>query len=148
MLKTTGSSDELASSKKNGSRSASNRNNNSRPIFERNDGNGKVDGFSSDGVEHDKKSEKSKCQKFDKSQKLSKFQKSAKSGKKLSKSGNLSNFGAKKAGPSFLTPGAKETFNHLRLAFTKAPILWYCHPECHIWIEADVLGYAIGDMLS
>ena len=48
--------------------------------------------------------------------------KSAKS-KKPSKSGNSPNFDAKKAGPSFLTPGAREAFNRLRLAFTKAPIL-------------------------
>ena len=43
--------------------------------------------------------------------------------KKLSKSGNSPNFDAKEAGPSFLTPKARAAFNHLRLAFTKAPIL-------------------------
>ena len=48
--------------------------------------------------------------------------KSAKS-KKPSKSGNSPNFNTKKAGPSFLTPGAREAFNRLRLAFTEAPIL-------------------------
>ena len=52
----------------------------------------------------------------------SESKKSAKS-KKPSKSGNSPNFDAKKAGSSFLTPGAREAFNRLRLAFTEAPIL-------------------------
>ena len=77
----------------------------------------------------------------------SESKKSAKS-KKLSKSGNLPNFDAKEAGPSFLTPGAREAFNRLRLAFTKAPILQHFDPECHIWIETDASGYAIGGVLS
>ena len=68
--------------------------------------------------------------------------------KKPSKSGNSPNFNATEAGPSFLTPKAKIAFNRLRLAFTKALILWHFDPKCHIWIETDVLGYAIGGMLS
>ena len=77
----------------------------------------------------------------------SKDQKSAKS-KKPSKSRNSPNFDAKEAGPSFLTPGTRETFNRLRLAFTEAPILQHFDPECHIRIETDALGYAIGGVLS
>ena len=68
--------------------------------------------------------------------------------KKPSKSENSPNFDAKKAGPSFLTPGAKEAFNCLRLAFTKALILRHFDPECHIRIETDTSGYAIGGVLS
>ena len=64
-----------------------------------------------------------KYRKLSKTRKLTKSQKSAKSGKKLSKSGNLSNFHAKKNGPSFFTPNTKTAFNHLWLAFTKALIL-------------------------
>ena len=80
--------------------------------------------------------------------KSSKFQKLAKSGKKLSKSGNSSNFDTKKNGPSFLTPNTRMAFNCLRLAFTKAPILWHFDSECHIWIETNTSNYAIGGMLS
>ena len=64
------------------------------------------------------------------------------------KSENSSNFGVTKVRPKFLTPNAKTTFDRLWLTFTKAPILWYFDPECHIWIESDALGYAIGGMLS
>ena len=60
MLKTTGSPDELAPSKNDGSRSAFSRNNDSRPASGRNNGDGKVDGVGvgGNGVEHAKKSEK------------------------------------------------------------------------------------------
>ena len=77
----------------------------------------------------------------------SKGKKLAKSKKPL-KSGNSPNFGATGPGPSFLTPEARSNFNCLRLAFTKAPILWYYNLECHIWIKTDVSGYAIGVVLS
>ena len=107
--------------------------------FGNSEGNDGVDGG---GIEIAKKSRKLKGQKTSKSQKLSK------SGKNSSKSGNSPNFGATESGPSFLTPKARSTFNRLRLAFTKAPILWHFDPECHIWIETDVLGYAISDVLS
>ena len=83
-----------------------------------------------------------------KSEKTSKSRNSAKSGKKLSKSGNSTNFDATKDGPKFLTPDARTTFNCLRLAFTKAPILRHFDPKCHIWIETDASGYAIGGVLS
>ena len=86
------------------------------------------------------------------SQKLSKSgnsegKKSAKSKKPL-KSGNSPNFNAKEAGPNFLTPEAKAAFNRLWLAFTETPILQHFDPECHIRIETDALGYAIGGVLS
>ena len=80
-----------------------------------------------------KKSGKLKGQNLAKSQKLSKSGKSkGKKSKKMSKSGNLPNFDATEARSSFLTPGARETFNCLRLAFTKAPILQHFNLECHI----------------
>ena len=72
----------------------------------------------------------------------------AKSGKKLSKSGNLTNSNTTEDGPKFLTPDTKTAFNRLRLAFTEALILQYFDPKCHIWIETDTLGYAIGEVLS
>ena len=56
----------------------------------------------------------------------------AKSEKKLLKSGNLFNFGIKKAGSSFLTFNAMTTFNCLWLTFTKASILQYFDPEYYI----------------
>ena len=95
----------------------------------------------------------SKSQKLFKSGKLkgektSKSWNSAKSGKKLSKSGNSTNFDAMEDGPKFLTPDARTAFNRLRLAFTEAPILRHFDPECHIRIETDALGYAIGGVLS
>ena len=92
---------------------------------------------------------RSESQKSAKSQKLSKSEKSK--GEKLKKplkSGNLPNFDTKNNGPSFLTPEARSAFNHLLLAFTKAPIFWHFDPECHIWIETNASGYAIGGVLS
>ena len=67
-----------------------------------------------------------------KSEKTSKSQNSAKSRKKSLKSGNSTNFDATEDGPKFLTPNTKTAFDYLRLAFTKAPILQYFYPECHI----------------
>ena len=72
----------------------------------------------------------------------------AKLGKKLSKSENSTNFDATEDGSNFLTPDTKITFNCLRLAFTEALILQHFDPECHIQIETDALGYAIGGVLS
>ena len=66
------------------------------------------------------------------SQKLSKSRKSAKSRKKLSKRRNSPNFDTKEPGPNFLTPGAREIFNRLRLAFIEALIFWHFDPECYI----------------
>lgn len=103
----TKSFNKPAFSKNNGSKRASSRNDNIRPTFGKNDNNGKIDRFSSDGIKNVKKLKKSK--------------KLAKS-KKTLKSSNLSNFGAKETKLSVLTLGTKMTFNHLRLAFTKALI--------------------------
>ena len=50
--------------------------------------------------------------------------------------------------PTFLTPIAREAFNQLKQAFTKAPILRHFNPEYHIWIETDASSYAIGGILS
>ena len=161
MLKMTGSPDEPAPSRNDGNKSVSSRNDNSRLAFRKNDGNGEVDEFGVGGnsVEHAKKLGKSKCEKTSKSRKLSMSGKSkgekmskswtlAKLGKKSSKSGNLTNSDATKDGPKFLTPDARTAFNRLRLAFTDALILQHFDPECHIWIETDALGYAIGGVLS
>ena len=92
------------SSRNNGSRPASSRNNNFKPassrndgsrlIFERNNSDGKFEGFGGNDIEYAKKSEKSK--------KLFKSQKSAKSRKNLSKSGNSPSFDTKDNGLSFL----------------------------------------------
>ena len=73
-----------------------------------------VDG--SNSVEIAKKSRKLKGQKLSKSRKL------AKSEKNLLKSENSPNFDVKNNRPSFLTLIARTAFNHLWLAFTKAPI--------------------------
>ena len=67
MLKTTGLPNGLASSKNNSSRPAFIRNNSSRPASGKNEGDGEVDGFGSNGAEHAKKSEKSKNQNLAKS---------------------------------------------------------------------------------
>ena len=101
----------------------------------------------------------SKTGKLSKSQKLSKLGKSkskktskswnlTKLRKKLSKSRNLTNFGTTENGSKFLTPDARITFNCLRLAFTKAPILWHFDLECHIQIETNTSNYAISDVLN
>ena len=48
----------------------------------------------------------------------------------------------------YLTPDAKQAFTQLRQAFTEAPILRHFDPECHMRIETDASGYAIGRVLS
>ena len=50
--------------------------------------------------------------------------------------------------PNFLTSDAKKAFNHLWLAFIKAPIFWHFDLESYIRIETDASGYAIGKVLS
>ena len=50
--------------------------------------------------------------------------------------------------PTFLNPGARKAFNQLRQAFTKALILRPFDLECHIRIETNASGYAIGGVLS
>ena len=118
-----------------------------------------VDGVEGGDESIEKCGKSSKTEKLSKSQKLSKsgksksektskFQNLAKSGKKSSKSGNSTNSDAMENGPKFLIPDARTAFNRLRLAFTEAPILRHFDPECHIRIETDASGYAIGGVLS
>ena len=163
MLKTTRSLDKPTSSRNNSSKPASSRNDGSRLASKRNNGNGEIR-FDGDSVEHVKKSRKLKDQKLSKlgklkskklfksrkskSKKTSQSQNLAKSRKKLSKIGNSSNFDTTEARPKFLTLNAKTTFDHLRLAFTKALILQHFDPKCHIRIETNILGYAISKVLS
>ena len=66
---------------------------------------------------------------------------------KNAKSGVQTRLGAT-GEPTFLTPDAREAFNQLRQAFTEAPILRQFDPECHIRIETDASGYAMGGVLS
>ena len=94
------------------------------------------------------KSKKSSKSRKSKSEKTSKSRNLAKSGKKSSKIRNLTNFDLTENKPKFLTLDARTSFNHLRLAFTEALILWHFDPECHIWIETNASGYAIGGVLS
>ena len=67
--------------------------------------------------------------------------------KKSRKSTYVLNIGATRE-PNFLTPNAKKAFNHLRLAFIKAPILRYFDSKNHIQIETDASCYAIGGVFS
>ena len=48
----------------------------------------------------------------------------------------------------FLILDAKEAFNQLRQAFTKAPTLRHFDLKCHIWIETNALDYTIRRVLS
>ena len=50
-------------------------------------------------------------------------------------------------GFDYLTSATKKTFNHLRYAFTQAPILQYFDPKRYTRIETDVSGYAIDGVL-
>ena len=64
---------------------------------------------------------------------------------KLSKSKNLSK---KTVGSDFFIPGARLAFIELRQAFIKAPIFYHFDSKCHIRIETDAFGYAIGGVFS
>ena len=84
---------------------------------------------------------------------LSTSKKSTKTGyptfKSTKKGGGNIKKGVKAAkGSDDLTLTAKKAFNHLRYAFIQAPILQYFDLEWHIQIETDVLGNAIGEVLS
>ena len=48
----------------------------------------------------------------------------------------------------YLTPKARLAFIQLRKVFTKASILQHFNSKCHIRIEIDASGYAIGRILS
>ena len=50
--------------------------------------------------------------------------------------------------PNFLTPNAKNVFNHLRLAFIEVLILQHFDPESYIRIQINASGYVIGGVLS
>ena len=63
------------------------------------------------------------------------------------KSTRVPNIGATRE-PNFLTYNAKKAFNHLQLAFIKAPILRHFDLESHIRIETAASSYAIGGVLS
>ena len=65
-----------------------------------------------------------------------------------SKNHDFPKFRPEEAGMGFLTPKARLAFIQLRQAFVKATILHHFDPESHIRIETDVLGYAIGGILS
>ena len=71
-------------------------------------------------------------------EKLSKKLKKLSKSQKLSKNRNLPKFGTKKTEPNFLTSNTRETFNRLRLAFTKALILQYFDSKCHISVVTNV----------
>ena len=88
------------------------------------------------------KSKKLKSKKTLKSWNLAKLE------KKLLNNGNLSNFSTIKVGPKFLISDTRIAFNCLWLVFTKVLIPQYFDPECHIWIETNILGYAIGKVLN
>ena len=67
---------------------------------------------------------------------------------KKTKSKNLSKSKKTIGSSDFLILGAKLAFTKFRQAFLKAPMLYHFDPERHIRIETDVLGYAIGGVLS
>ena len=50
--------------------------------------------------------------------------------------------------PNFLTFNTIKTFNHLQLAFIKAPIFPHFNLKSHIQIKTNASGYAIEKMLS
>ena len=66
----------------------------------------------------------------------------------MSKNRNSTNFDATKIRPKFLTSDDRIAFNHLQLTFIEALIFQHVDPECHIWIETDILSYTINVMLS
>ena len=49
---------------------------------------------------------------------------------------------------NFLTPNAKKTFNHLRLAFIKALIFQHFDLKSNIQIKTNISNYAIDGILS
>ena len=47
-----------------------------------------------------------------------------------------------------MTNEARESFNHLKKTFTKAPMLTHYNPEAPIKVETDALGFALSGILS
>ena len=105
MLKTIGSLNKPGLNRNNSSKLVSYKNDGNKPASERNDNYSEIK-FGDNNIKHAKKSRKLK------SQKTSKFWNLAKSRKKLLKSKNLPNFGITEAGPKFLTPDIRTTFNY------------------------------------
>ena len=149
-MKTTGLSDKPTPNRNDSNRSASNSNDNSKLAFRKNDDNNEVNrfGISRNSIKYAKKSGKLFKSRKSKSEKTSKSQNLAKLVKKLSKSENSTNFNTTEDGPKFLTFVTKITFNCLWLAFTEALILKHFDPKYHIYIETNVLSYAIDRVLS
>ena len=71
-------------------------------------------------------------------------------GKKVQKTSKSKNLSKSKTVGSldFLTPRAKLVFTKLRQVFFKALILYHFDSKCHIRMETDVSGYAIGEVLN
>ncbi len=99
------------------------------------------------GIQVEDQGEKKPAQKSRKGQ--PKGQKTAKS-KKWIRAEKIETSRAKNLGQSssFLTTDTRRAFTELRQAFVEAPILNYFDQECHIGIETDASGYAIGGILS
>ena len=66
---------------------------------------------------------------------------------KTSRSKNLSKY-KEIVGSNAFTLGARLVFTKLRQAFLKALIFHYFNSKYHIWIEIDVSGYIIDEVLS
>ena len=49
---------------------------------------------------------------------------------------------------SFFTPEARLAFTQLRQVFIEASILHYFNSDSYIWIETDVSGYIINNVLN
>ncbi len=93
--------------------------------------------------DQDEKEPAQKSYKGQKGQKTTKSKKWIRAEKaKASRAKNLGQSGL------FLTSEARKAFIELRQAFVKVPILNHFDPECHIRIETDASGYAIGGILS
>ena len=67
----------------------------------------------------------------------------------IKRSGGNTKKGVKAAkGSDYVIPAAKKAFNHLRHAFTQAPIFEHFDSEQHIWIKTNASDYAIGGVLN
>ena len=52
------------------------------------------------------------------------------------------------ARPGFLIPKTRLAFTKLKQAFVETLIFYHFDPKCHIQIETNTSGYAIGEILS
>ena len=55
---------------------------------------------------------------------------------------------SKSKNPTFLTVDARQAFTQLRQAFIEVSILSHFDLKCHIRIETNASGYAIGGVLN